>query len=140
MLAWLPTYFTDTLSLNLSQAAQVQQVLRAVHHLGCWHEASRCSLPQQARDTVYVYCTQVSLAPPIAALLASGIAGPAADALIDRGVDVERVRKISQCIAYLGPSALLTIASFTDSNWLAVGEDCTHLLRCLCIGSAQCMP
>jgi hypothetical protein len=27
MLAWLPTYFTDTLSLNLSQAAQVQLML-----------------------------------------------------------------------------------------------------------------
>lgn len=85
MLAWLPTYFTDTLSLNLSQAAQV------------------------------------SLAPPIAALAASAIAGPAADALIDRGVEVERVRKISQCVAFLGPSALLTTASFTDNNWLAVG-------------------
>ena len=69
----------------------------------------------------------MALAPPIAALLFSGIAGPAADALIDRGVEVERVRKISQCIAFLGPSALLTLASFTDSNWLAVGEDGTCL-------------
>lgn len=63
----------------------------------------------------------MSLAPPIAALAASAIAGPAADALIDRGVEVERVRKISQCVAFLGPSVLLTIASFTDNNWLAVG-------------------
>ena len=78
----------------------------------------------------------MALAPPIAALLASGIAGPAADALIDRGMAVERVRKISQCIAFLGPSALLTAASFTDSSWLAVGG--LHiLLPCTCC-SLQC--
>ena len=35
MLAWLPTYFTDTLSLNLSQAAQVQRCAMCVHHTGC---------------------------------------------------------------------------------------------------------
>jgi MFS transporter, ACS family, solute carrier family 17 (sodium-dependent inorganic phosphate cotransporter), other len=123
MLAWLPTYFTDTLSLNLTQAAQVQRVLRAAHHLGCRHKPSGWSQPGQARHAVRVCHRQVALAPPIAALVFSGIAGPVADALIDRGVDVERVRKISQCIAFLGPSALLTLASFTDSNWLAVGED-----------------
>jgi hypothetical protein len=95
--------------------------------LGCPHKPSGFPLPQQACHTVHVCHRQVALAPPIAALLFSGIAGPAADALIDRGVDVERVRKISQCIAFLGPSALLTLASFTDSNWLAVGEDGARL-------------
>jgi hypothetical protein len=132
MLAWLPTYFTDTLSLNLTQAAQVQRVLRAAHRPGCRHKPSGWSPPGQARHTVHVCHRQVALAPPIAALLFSGIAGPAADALIDRGVDVERVRKISQCIAFLGPSALLTLASFTDSNWLAVGKH-WHVCRpCIC--------
>lgn len=66
-------------------------------------------------------CAQVSLAPPIAALAVSAIAGPAADALVEKGVEVSRVRKISQCMAFLGPSALLTAASFTDNNWAAVG-------------------
>lgn len=31
MLAWLPTYFTDTLDLNLSQAAQVR--LHRLHRI-----------------------------------------------------------------------------------------------------------
>ena len=56
MLAWMPTYFTDSLSLDLSHAAQV------------------------------------SLLPPIAAIAASALAGPSADALIARGVPVETVR------------------------------------------------
>lgn len=85
MLAWLPTFFTDTLSLNLTQAAQV------------------------------------SLMPPIAALATSAIAGPAADYFISQGTPVARVRKVSQCLAFLGPTVCLSAAAFTDDNWLAVG-------------------
>ncbi|KAI7838246.1 hypothetical protein COHA_007991 [Chlorella ohadii] len=80
MLAWLPTYFSDSLSLNLARAAQV------------------------------------SLLPPVAAIAASALAGPSADALISRGVPVETVRKASQCLAFLGPAACLTAASFMESG------------------------
>jgi ACS family sodium-dependent inorganic phosphate cotransporter len=80
MLAWLPTYFSDSLSLNLARAAQV------------------------------------SLLPPVAAIAASALAGPSADALISRGVPVETVRKASQCLAFLGPAACLGAASFMESG------------------------
>ena len=65
MLAWMPTYFTDSLSLDLAHAAQV------------------------------------SLLPPVAAIAASALAGPSADALIARGVPVVTVRcaALRSCLA-----------------------------------------
>lgn len=156
-LAWLPTYFTDTLNLNLSQAAQVRpldmrkrrlracikQLTLSCASLTALTSLSSClpefgptapSLSACAATTgvdVFCFClsfcsfsSQVSLAPPIAALAVSAIAGPAADALIEKGVQISKVRKISQCMAFLGPSALLTAASFTDDSWLAVGASC----------------
>lgn len=84
MLAWLPTYFTDTLSLDLMKAAQV------------------------------------SILPPTAAIAVSAIAGPTADGLVQRGVDVGLVRKSSQCAAFLGPAACLLVASGTESGPISV--------------------
>ncbi len=83
MLAWLPTYLTDSMSLPLSSAAKI------------------------------------SLLPPIAALIVSGIAGPSADALISRGVPTSIVRKGAQTAAFVGPAACLTGASFTDDDPIA---------------------
>lgn len=80
MLAWLPTYFTDTLSLDLMKAAQV------------------------------------SILPPAAAICVSAIAGPTADGLIERGVDVGSVRKLSQCAAFLGPAACLLLACGVENG------------------------
>ncbi|KAI3427037.1 hypothetical protein D9Q98_006978 [Chlorella vulgaris] len=84
MLAWMPTYFTDALSLDLSHAAQV------------------------------------SLLPPIAAIAASALAGPSADALIARGVPVVTVRKAAQSIAFLGPAACLLAASQLEGSLASV--------------------
>ncbi|EFN56606.1 hypothetical protein CHLNCDRAFT_21975, partial [Chlorella variabilis] len=84
MLAWMPTYFTDSLSLDLSHAAQV------------------------------------SLLPPIAAIAASALAGPSADALIARGVPVETVRKAAQCTAFLGPAGCLLAASLMEGSTASV--------------------
>lgn len=86
MLAWLPTFFTDTLSMNITQAAQI------------------------------------SLLPPMAALGASCIAGPAADALIEQGWPVETVRKAAQLVAFLGPAACLIAAMSIDGGYATVGE------------------
>lgn len=80
MLAWLPSYFIDTLSLPLSSAAKI------------------------------------SLLPPIAALIVSGIAGPSADALISYGVSTDTVRKIAQSAAFLGPAACLLGASVVQDQ------------------------
>ena len=86
MLAWLPTFFTDTLSMNITQAAQI------------------------------------SLLPPMAALGASCVAGPAADALIESGWPVARVRKAAQLVAFLGPGACLLAAMAIDDSYATVGE------------------
>ena len=85
-MAWLPSYFADTLSLNLTQAAQL------------------------------------SLLPPVAAIIASSIAGTAGDALIFKGMPVVQVRKLAQCTAFLGPALCLAGASLTDDSHLKVGE------------------
>lgn len=84
MMAWLPSYFADTLSLNLTQAAQL------------------------------------SLLPPVAAIVASSIAGTAGDALISKGMPVVQVRKLAQCTAFLGPALCLAGASLTDDSHLKV--------------------
>jgi ACS family sodium-dependent inorganic phosphate cotransporter len=87
MLAWMPTYFTDSLSLDLSTAARV------------------------------------SLLPPVAAIAASALAGPSADALIARGVPVVAVRKAAQSIAFLGPAGCLLAASLMEGSSASVGEE-----------------
>ena len=84
MLAWLPSFFTDTLSLDLMKAAQV------------------------------------SLLPPIAAIIVSAIAGPSADSLVERGVDVSLVRKAAQSAAFLGPAVCLVAACVTDDGYVTV--------------------
>jgi ACS family sodium-dependent inorganic phosphate cotransporter len=108
MLAWLPSYFVDTLSVDLMHAAQT------------------------------------ALLPPLAGIAASAAAGPAADALIARGVPLGTVRKLAQCTAFLVPSAMLlgactdfvadsttlTVASITlslgISSFSLAGLYCTH--------------
>lgn len=87
MLAWLPTYFTDTLSVDLMHAAQT------------------------------------ALLPPLAGIAASSVAGPAADALIGRGLPVSTTRKLAQSVAFLVPSACLLAAGqqSPDSSNMTVG-------------------
>lgn len=106
MMAWLPSYFADTLSLNLTQAAQL------------------------------------SLLPPVAAIVASSIAGTAGDALVSKGVPVVRVRKLAQCIAFLGPALCLAGASLSDDSYLKVGQSPCQPRRCsmfsLC--AVDCLP
>ena len=86
MLAWLPTYFTDALSLDLTHAALV------------------------------------AVLPPAAAIAASALAGPSADALITGGAPIATVRKAAQCVAFLGPAACLALASATEDGRAGVGE------------------
>ena len=60
------------------------------------------------------HAAQVSLLPPMASIAASSVAGPLADSLISRGWPVERVRKLAQGTAFLGPAAALTAASLVE--------------------------
>lgn len=142
MLAWLPTYFTDSLSLDLAHAAQVRQLAWSAGQglpdgvLCCCVYFARCQvLPVQLHGGCCHGPTptpgafppgplppQVSLLPPIAAIAVSAIAGPSADALIARGVPVVTVRKTAQCLAFLGPAACLLAASTQEGGPLSVGE------------------
>ncbi|CAD7700176.1 unnamed protein product [Ostreobium quekettii] len=90
-MAWLPSYLTDTLSLDLVHAAQV------------------------------------ALLPPIAGILTSSVAGPMADFLVERGWETSVVRKLAQCMAFLGPAACLTAATLTEDSVLRVGLITTAL-------------
>ena len=65
MTAWLPSYFSDSLSLSLTEASQA------------------------------------ALFPPIAAIIASGIASPVADAMVAKGTPVALVRKTAQVCCLL---------------------------------------
>ncbi|MEW5305532.1 MAG: hypothetical protein WDW36_008066 [Sanguina aurantia] len=84
MLAWLPTYFVDTMNVDL------------------------------------LHASQTALLPPLAGIVASAIAGPLADRLIGRGVDVAVVRKMAQGLAFLAPALGLLLASTTDDTQVSV--------------------
>ncbi|XP_043720466.1 probable anion transporter 6, chloroplastic isoform X2 [Telopea speciosissima] len=74
-LSWLPTYFSEELDLNLTEAAGV------------------------------------SVLPPLASILVSGVAAQFADNLIASGVETTMVRKICQTIAFLSPAVCMTLSS-----------------------------
>lgn len=80
MLSWLPSYFTDTLSLDLTDAAHV------------------------------------SLLPPIAGVMVSGVVGQSADYLVGCGWNTALVRKLFQCMAFLGPFAALAGATHYQND------------------------
>ncbi|XP_072993862.1 probable anion transporter 6, chloroplastic isoform X1 [Typha latifolia] len=74
-LSWLPTFFSEELDLNLTEAA--------------W----------------------VSILPSLASILITSIAAPFADNLISKGVEITKVRKICQTIAFLSPATFMTLSS-----------------------------
>lgn len=69
---------------------------------------------------------QVSLLPPVAAIAATAVAGPSADALIARGWPVASVRRLAQATAFLGPAACLTAAAFSEDGPQTVGTFATR--------------
>ncbi len=75
---------------------------------------------------------QVSLLPPIAAIAASAVAGPSADALIAAGWPVARVRKSAQAVAFLGPAACLVGAAACDDGPTTVGARLLHWSSTCC--------
>ncbi len=83
----------------------------------------RCAAPRRPdRVGLILPCpAQVSLLPPVAAIAATAVAGPSADALIARGWPVARVRRLAQATAFLGPAACLTAAAFSEDGPQTVG-------------------
>ncbi len=81
-----------------------------------------CSAPPPDRvGLILPSPAQVSLLPPVAAIAATAVAGPSADALIARGWPVARVRRLAQATAFLGPAACLTAAAFSEDGPQTVG-------------------
>lgn len=77
ILAWLPSYYSQNLDLDLQHAAFM------------------------------------SLLPPIASICTSSIAAPLADRLIAKGGwKPTQVRKMMQCVGFLGPSIFLALAAY----------------------------
>ena len=175
MLAWLPTYFVDTLAVDLMHASQtallpplagiaasaiagVGAALGSERTLAC----PRCvavSSPNQPPLRFWPcsvsMLTAVLHCPPPFPLCP----GPAADALVGKGLPVATVRKLAQCVAFLVPAALLlamgnpdveessnlTIACITlalgISSFSLAGLYCTHQVRSgrqRCIVDAIC--
>ena len=87
-------------------------------------------LPQPQQETRFEHrcgvAEQVSLLPPVAAIAATAVAGPSADALIARGWPVASVRRLAQATAFLGPAACLTAAAFSEDGPQTVGAFATH--------------
>jgi len=95
MLAWLPSYFTSTLNVDLMHAAQT------------------------------------ALLPPVAGIVASAVAGPLADGLIERGVPLPVVRKGIQGLSFVGPLACLYACCSPD---ISTSPDVMVLLITVALG------
>ncbi|TXG61913.1 hypothetical protein EZV62_013276 [Acer yangbiense] len=92
-LSWLPTYFSEELNLNLTEAAWFKRYLKI-------EEFIFFSKP-----------SQVSLLPPLASVFVTSIAAQIADNLIANGVETTTVRKICQTIGFLSPALCMTLSS-----------------------------
>lgn len=105
ILAWLPTYFSEELNLNLTNASLV------------------------------------AVLPPLGGMFVSGFAAPMADHLISKGVNATFVRKLCQTIAFLSPTAGMTITSLAVglSPWVSVSIITSSLaLSSFALGGLYC--
>jgi len=100
------------------------QALMFTHFCNNWFQYTFMAwLPSYLADTLsldLVRAAQVALLPPIAGILTSSVAGPMADFLVERGWETSIVRKLAQCMAFLGPAACLTAATLTEDSVLRV--------------------
>ena len=74
-------------------------------------------------DTLHLelsQAAQVSLIPPITAIVTSAVAGSSAAKLLEIGWPVGRVRKAAQTMAFMGPSACLLASLGTDDPMTTV--------------------
>jgi len=94
------------------------QALMLTHFAHNWFQYTMLAwLPAYFTDTLQVdlmHAAQTALLPPLAGILASQLAGRGADFLIGNGMPLPGVRKAAQCIAFLGPAALLSLLTFND--------------------------
>ncbi|KAL2929842.1 putative anion transporter 6 chloroplastic [Bienertia sinuspersici] len=87
-LSWLPTYFSEELDLNLTEAAGWAAVVEQI--VNEW---------------------AVAVLPPLASVVTTNLAAQFADNLISRGIETTTVRKICQAISFLSPAFCMTLSS-----------------------------
>ncbi len=83
ILAWLPTFYSESLGVELHEAAQL------------------------------------SLLPAFCGILVSLVAAPLADSLVSGGMEVTRVRKIMQSVAFAAPSVCMVACTVSEDPTLA---------------------
>lgn len=97
------------------------------HFCGSWgHYTCLSWLPTYVSEELGLNLREaawVSVLPPLASVLVTGVAAQFADNLISSGVDTTKVRKICQTIAFLSPAACMTISSLDLGlpHWEVVG-------------------
>ncbi|CAD7701249.1 unnamed protein product [Ostreobium quekettii] len=105
--------------------SQPVQALMFTHFCNNWFQFTMLAwLPTYLKDTLGVSlanAAELSLLPPLAAITTSAIAGPLADYLISNGWKVATVRKLAQCVAFLGPMVCLACATTSDTGSWKVG-------------------
>ncbi|CAK9153172.1 unnamed protein product [Ilex paraguariensis] len=103
-LSWLPTYFSEELNLNLTEAAGHKlnnDIFIGVGVDIVDTEEMGKNKPMPA----------VSVLPPLASIFVTSIAAQFADNLIASGVETTVVRKICQTIAFLSPATCMILSS-----------------------------
>ena len=81
-------------------------------------------LPTYFTDELGVTLTNASLLtllPPLANVAMASVSGPTADKLIRTGMDITRVRKTMQAVAFLGPATAMSTAAVLDQPVATVG-------------------
>ncbi|KAL9267006.1 putative anion transporter 6, chloroplastic [Drosera capensis] len=115
-LSWLPTYFSEELDLNLTEAAWVSFYFDAFMRFHVQAPSSRLLVDETP-------AMPVSVLPPLASIFVTNIAAQLADNLISRGVDTTTVRKLCQTIAFVAPALCMTLSSVDVGlpHWEIVG-------------------
>ncbi|KAF9662832.1 hypothetical protein SADUNF_Sadunf18G0095200 [Salix dunnii] len=129
-LSWLPSYFSEELSLNLTEAAWVS--LKIYDSMVCIFLPVEGLILLEVPEVLNFTCNtiealvitleigipchnyqqfQVSILPPLASVFVTSIAAQLADKLIANGVEITTVRKICQTIAFLSPALCMTLSS-----------------------------
>lgn len=134
MLAWLPTFFTQTLQLNIAQASTVSLLPSIAGVMVSLIAGARsCVVLSVYLQTACPACQTRSCTPsaPQAILVAFRIlytslnlgcscAGQLADKLIDMGVPVRQVRLLAQCTAFLVPAVCLVLACVSQGTYASI--------------------
>ena len=99
------------------------QALTYVHFCNNWAVYTILAwLPSFYKDSLDIDlqgASHLALLPPVAAILVSAIAAPLADTLIGNGMNVTKVRKLMQTIAFVSPTICMLLCIQTSDSTLS---------------------